>query len=143
MATFTASPIVEAPASDDTTLRETLAHLEAHDSVSNADYAFVAFKETHRATGAWCIRIHSEPALGALFHPNAIRIQARAAGIQGRPWFTWGKSLSPRLGDPRKIEYRIHVRNGDAVALEIYVRLRKFDHTADEPRTVLIPWPSS
>jgi hypothetical protein len=137
------SPLVETPASDSVTLRETLAYLEAHDSADNTEYAFVAFKETHRATGTWCVRIHSQPALGALFHPNAIRIQARAASVQGRSWFTWGKSITPQLGDPRKVEYRVHVRGGEATALEIFVRLRKFDGTADSPRSVAFPWPTA
>lgn len=141
---ITFSPLVlETPASDSITERETLARLEAHDSVSNTEYVFVAYKETHRASGTWCVRINALPLGGALFHPNAIRIQARAATAQGRRWFTWGKSLSPTADDARKVEFRVHVRYGQATAIEIFVRLRAYDHSADEPRTVVVPWPTS
>lgn len=142
MNTLTA-PLLETPASDDLFARETLGTLDAHDAPSNTDYAFVAYKETHRASGTWCVRIHSLPVMGALFHPNAIRIQARAASAQGRPWFTWGRGLDPSHRDLRKIEFRVHVCDERATAIEIFVRLRRFDHTADDAVSVTIPWPEA
>jgi hypothetical protein len=134
--------LLEAPASDVLFAREILAHLEAHDGVSNEDHAFIAYKETHRATGAWCIRILSRLTAGAVFHPNAIRLQARAVSEQGKRSFVWGNPLSPKPDDPRRIEFRVYVRNGEAASLEIFARLRKFDHTPDEARIATCPWPS-
>lgn len=136
-------PLLALPASDPAFARETLAYLEAHDAPTSEDYAFVAYKETHLATGTWCVRINARPLPGALFHPNAIRIQARAASAQGRAWFTWGKSLSPAAGDPRKVEFRVHVRDGQAVAIELYVRLRAYDGSPDDPRSLVFPWPGN
>ena len=132
--------LVETPASDQSYARETLAYIDAHDGVQNEEYAFVAFRETHRASGAWCIRINSFHSGGAVFHPNAIRIQARAIGAQGKRSFVWGNPISPSTNDPRKIEFRVHVTHGQPTAVEIFIRLRKFDHSADEPRTVTFPW---
>lgn len=134
-------PLLEAPASDDIMARETLAYAEAHDAVLNADYAFVAYKETHRSSGAWCLRIASLAGGGAYFHPNAMRLQARAATAEGEASFLWGSVCRPRPSDARKIEFRVHVCDGEATAIEIYLRLRRPDHTADEPVQVVFPWP--
>jgi hypothetical protein len=142
MNTLTA-PLIEAPASDDITQRETLAYAEAHDAATNTDYAFVAYKETHRATGAWWVRIASPESAGAYFHPNSIRLQARAAAAHRKTAFIWDSVMSPRLGDPRKIEFRVHVIDGEPAAVEIYIRLRKADHTAGGPVSMIFPWPAT
>jgi hypothetical protein len=60
---------------------------------------------------------------------------------QGKRSFVWGNPISSTATDPRKIEFRVHVSNGQPTAIELYIRLRKFDHTADEPRIVTFPWP--
>ena len=137
------SPLIEAPASDSTLVRETLAYLDAHDSVSNTEYAFVAFKETHRASGAWCVRINSLHASSSVFHPNAIRLQARAYGAQGKSSFVWDNVMIPTTDDSRMVKYRVHIANSQPVAVEIVARMRKFDHSADEVRSVTFPWPAS
>jgi hypothetical protein len=141
--TTLSTPLIEAPASDSTMHREALAYLDAHDAVSNTEYAFVAFKETHRASGAWCVRINSLHTTSSVFHPNAMRIQARATSAQGKSAFTWDTLLTPTISDHRSIKYRVHVRDGQPAAIEITVRMRKFDHTADEVRSVTFPWPAS
>lgn len=135
--------LLDCPASDDAFVRQPLASLDAHDAVSHTDFAFVAYKETHRTTGTWCVRINAQPVAGALFHPNAIRLQARAATALGRSWFTWGKNVAPTLHDPRKIEFRVHVRDARPAEIEIYVRLRSHDGSADEPASVTFPWPAA
>ena len=135
--------LLEAPVSDDVMEREPLAHAEAHDAVLDIDYAFVAYKETHRASGAWCVRIKSLDSGAAYFHPNAIRLQARGAWAERRSRFIWSTVVSPKAGDPRHIEFRVHVRDSEAVAVEIMLRLRKIDHTADEPVSVTFPWPDA
>jgi hypothetical protein len=149
-APFTAFPsmttlyhqLIEAPASDEAFVRETLAYIDAHDGVSNEEYAFVAYKETHRSSGAWCVRIASRHSSASVFNPNAIRLQARAIGDQGKRSFVWGNPLSPKLGDPRRIEFRVYVAHGEPTSVEIFVRLRRFDHTADEARMATFPWPT-
>lgn len=131
-----------APASDETFARETLATVEAHDGIQNADYTFVAYRETHRTSGAWCVRIAASHSAGAVFHPNAIRLQARAVAAEGRRSFVWATPIVPKLGDPRRIEFRVYVSNGRPSSVEIFVRLRKFDYMPDEARIVTFPWPA-
>lgn len=53
-----------------------------------------------------------------------------------------GKTGDPTLDDARKIEFRVHVRDGYAAGIEIYARLRRFDGNLDEPRTAFFSWPS-
>lgn len=137
------SQLLAAPASDEIFERETLAYVDAHDGIQNTDYAFVAYKETHRTSGTWCIRIASSHSAGAVFHPNAIRLQARAVAEERRRSFVWATPLLPKVGDPRRIEFRIYVADGRPATVEIFVRLRKFDYTPDEARIVTFPWPEA
>lgn len=134
--------LLAAPASDETFARETLAYVEAHDGIQNLDYAFVAYRETHRTSGAWCVRIAASHTAGAVFHPNAIRLQARALEAEGRRSFVWANPISPKLGDPRRIEFRVYISDGRPKTVEIFVRLRKFDYTPDEARIVTFAWPT-
>jgi hypothetical protein len=132
--------LVEAPASDSNYRYETLAYLEAYDAVLNDDYAFVAYKETD-SSGEWRVRIKSRQTAGAVFEPEAMRLQARAAGAQRKPWFPWGYSFDPSAGDPRQIQFRVHVAGGKPSEIEMFAQLRKFDGTADEPQSVKFAWP--
>ena len=134
--------LVEAPASDDSTLRETLAYVEAYDAVLNGDYAFVAFKEVDRSSGEGCVRIRALHLTGVVFQPTALRGPARSACAQGKRWFTWGNGITPSAGDPRQIEYRVHVANDAPSAIEILVQTRRFDHSVAEAKSVIFPWPS-
>ena len=133
--------LVEAPASDTSYRYETLAYVDAYDAVLNDDYAFVAYKETD-ASGEWRVRIKSRQTAGAVFEPDAMRLQARAAGAQGKPWFQWGYSFDPSEGDPRQIQFRVHVAGGKPSEIEMFVQLRKFDSTADEAKSVKFAWPA-
>ena len=135
--------IVEAPISNPHTAFETLAYVEAYDAVINCDYAFVAYKETHHASGEWRIRIKSSQTAGAVFEPAAIKSNARSTGIQGKPWFQWGYSFEPTTGDPRCIQFRVHVKDGRPAEIELFVQLRKFDGTADDATSVKFPWPAN
>lgn len=119
---------------------EHLAYLDAYDAVLNCDYAFVAYKETD--SFGWRVRIKSSQTAGAVFEPDAMRSNARSTGAQGKPWFQWGYSFDPSDGDPRCIQFRVHVVNGQPSEIEIFVQLRKFDGTADEARSVRFPWPA-
>jgi hypothetical protein len=133
--------IIEAPASDDSRTYETLGYLDAYDAVLNCDYAFVAYKETDRG-GDWRVRIKSSQTAGGVFEPAMIKSNARAVGAQGKPWFQLGYSFDPVPSDPRNIQFRVHVENGQASEIEMLVRLRKFDGSADEAKSVKFPWPA-
>ncbi|MBL0171705.1 MAG: hypothetical protein IPP90_13465 [Gemmatimonadaceae bacterium] len=135
--------LIEAPASTDSIAYETLGYVDAYDAVLNCDYAFVAYKETDRESGAWSVRIRSSQTAGGAFDPEAMRLQARAAGAQGKPWFVWGYSFEPTADDVRQIEFRVHVADGKPSSVEMCVRLRKFDQSADTPKSVSFAWPSS
>ena len=66
-----------------------------------------------------------------------MRTQARAAGAQGKPWFPWGFSIDPSEGDPRCVQFRVHVEGGKPSAVEMFLQCRKFDGTADEAKSVM------
>ena len=142
-ATPVRAPLAVAPASDASRIYETLGYVEAYDAVLNCDYAFVAYKETDRDTQQWRVYIRSTQTAGGSFEPAAIRLKARETGAQGKPYFTWGYTFEPSAGDPRQIEFRVHVADGQPKQLEILVRLRRADYTADQPKSVIFPWPHS
>lgn len=133
--------LIEAPASvPGGTTRQQLAYLDAYDAVLNGDYAFVAYKEVD--SFGWRVRIRSSQTAGAVFEPDAMRSNARAAAAQGKPWFQWGYSFDPSVGDPRCIQFRVHVANGQPSEIEIFLQMRKFDGTADAPKSVKFVWPA-
>ena len=134
--------LIEAPAPTSTQDITTLAYLDAYDAVLNDDYAFVAYKETDRDSGAWRIRIKSRHTAGAVFEPEAMRLQARAAGAQGKPFFSWGYNFDPSAGDPRNIQFRVHVAAGKPSAIEMFIQLRNADYSPAEPKSVTFPWPA-
>ncbi|MGH7132353.1 MAG: hypothetical protein ACREJO_10460 [Phycisphaerales bacterium] len=133
--------LLEAPASDSSYTYEQLGYIDGYDAVLNCDYAFVAYKETERSGGAWRVRIKSSQTAGAVFEPEAMRLKSREMGAQGKPWFQWGYQFEPSTGDPRHVEFRVHVQGGKPDKVEMIVQLRKFDHTADEAKSVSFKWP--
>jgi hypothetical protein len=135
--------LVEAPASDTYRLYKTLGYVDAYDAVLNCDYAFVAYQETEKDSKQWRVCIKSTQTAGGSFDPAAIRNKARETSAQGKAYFIWGYSFEPNASDPRQIEFRIHVMDGLPKEVEIFVRLRKADHTADQPKSVRFAWPQS
>lgn len=117
-----------------------LAYVDAYDAVLNCDYAFVAYKETD--SWGWRVRIKSTQTAGAVFEPDAMKSNARSTGAQGKPWFQWGYSFDPSAGDPRCIQFRVHVANGQPTEIEMFVQLRKADGSADAPKSVRFAWPA-
>jgi hypothetical protein len=101
----------------------------------------VAYKETDGG-GDWRVRIRSSQTAGAVFEPAMMKSNARSAGAQGKPWFQWGYSFDPSPSDPRNIQFRVHVKDGQPSEIEMLVQLRKFDGTADTPQSVRFPWPA-
>ena len=141
MNAMTTTQLVETPTSVPGGAQyEHLAYVDAYDAVLNCDYAFVAYKETD--SYGWRVRIKSFQMAGAVFEPDAMRSNARAAGAQGKPWFQWGYSFDPSASDPRCIQFRVHVVNSQPSEVEIFVQFRKFDGTADTPKSVKFPWPA-
>lgn len=134
--------LVEAPASDANYRYETLGYVDAYDAVLNCDYAFVAYKETDSG-GDWRVRIKSSQTAGAVFERAAMRSKARETGAQGKPWFQWGYSFDPSASDPRMVQFRVHVGNGQPSEVEMVVRLRKADGTADTAKSVKFAWPAA
>lgn len=133
---------MEAPASDGQRIIETLGYLQAHDSVLNCDYAFVAYKETDKAApGRWRICIKSTQTPGGSFEPEAICNKACEANALGNDQFTWGYSIQPSADDSRHIEFRVHQQNALPIALEMFVILRNADGTPKPPQSVKFAWP--
>lgn len=134
-------PLLEAPVSNAVAEYETLGYVEAHDAVLDLAYAFIAYKERSRATGEWRVRIRSSRTGGAVLEPLLMAYNARVAHGEGRSWFTWGYSLEPRAGDPRMIQFRVHVRDGEPDEVEVLVRLRRADHSPGELHAIRFLWP--
>ena len=118
-----------------------LAYVDAYDAVINCDYAFVAYKETD-SNGDWRVRVKSSQTASGVFEPAMMKRNARSTGAQGKPWFQWGYSFDPSAGDPRNIQFRVHVKDGQPSEIEIFVQLRKFDGTADVAKSVKFAWPA-
>jgi len=140
--TTTAPQLIETPAHvPGGATYQHLAYVDAYDAVLNLDYAFVAYKETD-SSGEWRVRIKSSQTAGGVFEPAMIKSNARSTGAQGKPWFQWGYSFDQSTSDARWIQFRVHVANGLPSEIEIFVQLRKFDGTADAPKSVKFPWPA-
>lgn len=135
-------PLIDAPSDDQSNTYQTLGYVDAYDAVLNCDYAFVAYKEASRSSTEWRVRIRSSQTAGAVFEPDMMTSNARSAGAQGKPWFQWGYSFDPTAGDPRNIQFRVHVKDGKPAEIEMFVQLRKADHTAGEAKSVRFPWPA-
>lgn len=137
-----ATKLIDAPSNTDSQTYRVLADLEAYDAILNDDYAFVAFRETDVSTGNWRVRIKARHLTGVVFEPEAMRLNARSAGAQGMSFFLWGNSMDPSAGDPRSIQYRVHVQDGSPSEIEICVQLRKADGSADAAKSVRFAWPA-
>lgn len=137
-----ATQLIDCPTTDATHEITPLGYVDAYDAVLNDDYAFVAYKETDRAGGAWRVRIKGRHTTGVVFEPDMMKSNARAAGAQGKAFFTWGAGIDPSSGDPRCLQYRVHVKNGAPSAIEIFVQTRNADHSAAAAKSVMFPWPA-
>jgi hypothetical protein len=134
--------LIEALASKARCRYETLGYLAAYDAVLNCDFAFVAYKET-QSSGEWRVWIRSAQTPGALFEPAVIRSKAREAAAQGKTWFQWGYSFDPNPGDPRNIQFRVHVKDGQPSEVEMYVQLRQYDGSAAIAQSRKFFWPAN
>jgi hypothetical protein len=134
--------LVEVPASNDTQTYESLGYVESYDAVLNDDYAFAAYKETDKSDGSWRVRVKARHLTGVVFEPEAMRLQARAAGAQGKPFFTWGSGIDPSAGDGRCMQYRVHVKDGKPSTIEVFVQTRKFDGSAEAAKSMTFAWPA-
>lgn len=134
--------LIEAPASDTTHEITPLAYLDAYDAVLNDDYAFTAYKETDRGSSEWRVRIKGRHTTGVVFERDAMRLQARAAAAQSRTFFTWGAGIDPSKGDPRSIQYLVHVKDSAPSMIEIRVRTRNADHSPAAEKSVTFAWPA-
>lgn len=133
--------LMSAPESNESQTIEPLGTLEAYDAVLNDDYAFVMYKETDRDSGAWRVRIKGRHLTGVVFEPAMIATNARATSAQGKPFFTWGNGIDPSAGDARSLQYRVHCADGKPTHLEIAIRLRRADGTADQEKSLRVAWP--
>jgi hypothetical protein len=118
-----------------------LGYVDAYDAINNDDYAFVAYKETD-SSGDWRVRISGKQTAGAVFEPDAMRSNARSTGAQGKPWFQWGFSIDASESDRRCVQFRVHVQDDKPHEIEMLVQLRKFDGSADEPKSARFAWPA-
>lgn len=135
-------PLLEVPADDHARTYHQLGYLVVYDAVLNSEYAFLVYTETDRDSTAWRMKIKSTHTEGATFEPAAVETKAREAGAKGKPYVRWGFFCEPTMSDPRQIEYRLHQEQGKPTAIELFVRLRTYEHQADTPQSLRFPWPN-
>jgi hypothetical protein len=70
-----------------------------------------------------------------------MRNKARETAAQGKSWFQWGYSFDPSPGDPRNIQFRVHVKDGQPNEIEMFVQLRQYGGVAAAPQSVRFLWP--
>lgn len=141
MTTATSTELLDLPASTPELRCERLAYIEGRDGVLHGSYAFLAHKETE-SSGAWRVRIRGHQTSGAVFEPAAMRQQALLCEDMGKSFFPWGFSIEPSAGDPREVQFRVHVADGQPREIEMYLRLRKGDGSPAEPKSVRFAWPA-
>lgn len=136
------TPLLETPPDNAVHSFVPLGYIAVYDAPLNCDFAFLAYKETDNDSGNWRVRIRSTQTVGASLEAPMIAQKAREAGAQGKPFFLWGYKLEPSAADQRHIEFRVYQENGQPKELEIFVRLRLFDQSADKPQSLRVPWPA-
>ena len=102
---------------------------------------FVAFKETNRASGAWRVRIQSRHDTTAVLYPNAIRLQARAVGAKGKSTFTWSHTAAATSGSAQKLNFLVHVNDGEPAAIEVFPATVNWNGASQPP--VKFCWPAA
>jgi hypothetical protein len=102
---------------------------------------FVAFKETNPASGAWRVRIQSRHDSTAVLYPNAIRLQARAVGAQGKSSFTWSHTTVANSGSTEKLNFLVHVNDGEPAAIEVFPATVNWNGSSQPP--VKFCWPAA
>ena len=68
--------------------------------------------------------------------------KALVTSEEGKPYFIWGYNFEPSQGDPRLIEFRVHVAGEKPSEIEMVARLRKADHSPGEMKSVKFKWPA-
>lgn len=136
------TPLIETPPDNAAHSFVPLGYIAVYDAPLNCDFAFVAYKETDKDSGHWRVRIHSTQTVGACLEAPMIANKARETGAMGKPFFLCGYKLEPTASDPLQIEFRVYQESGIPKELEIFVRLRLFDQSADKPQSLRVPWPT-
>ena len=81
--------------------------------------------------------------LKTVFEPATMRSKALEAGAQGKTWFQWGYRFDPSPGDPRNIQFRVHVKDGQPSEIEMFVQLRQCDGSPNGAQSVKFLWPGA
>lgn len=135
-------PLLETPADNHAHTYRHLGYLAVYDAVLNSEYAFVVYEEFDRDSSAWRMKITSTHTEGTTFEPAMVEKKALEAEAKRKPYVRWGFYCEPTISDPRQVEYRLHQEQGKPTAIELFVRLRTYEHQADTPQSLRFPWPS-
>jgi hypothetical protein len=108
---------------------------------ANTRQPFAAFKETNPSSGAWRVRITSRHDTTAVLYPNAIRLQARAVSAEGKSSFTWTNATDARPGEPKRLQFVVHVNDGEPATIEILPAANSF--SAVTPTPMKFCWPAA
>lgn len=129
-----------------------LGYLEERDDIASRTdaalqwYAFIIYKVTDltKSIDNFEIRIRSNWLTGTSFSIAKANELAAEANESNSNYSTWGAPYVPTGDlDPKRVEYRLYQVDGKPTAVEVYVVMRNADHTAKDPKTLRVDWPTT
>ena len=133
--------LVQLPASSAEITYEELAYVASRDDILEQTYAYLAYKQTDVGTGGWLVRVTGSVTAGASLEPERIASAAAAAAAAGESSFVWGYRLATKPNDPRRVETRVHVAEGEPTHVTLHVVTRNRDRSPKAEVTAFFPWP--
>lgn len=136
--------LIYPPKSSGCKLTSQLAYLSSYDAIIDKDYAFVVYKEENIKKGEWKLKVKSRETADTSIDPAhpLFRRKMSEAAKSGKNYFVMGFAISPRDGDPRRVESRIYFNDlFQPQYYQLHLVTRNADGTPTEERFTKVPWP--
>lgn len=137
---------INLPKSTDGKVITQLAYVDAHDDVSNSDYAILVFVEDDRKKSKqllkmWTKGLERKSSVDPL-NPK-FRKHMSAAAVAGRDYFIVGHDLKPTSKDPRLMELRIYFDEAEMKPkhMELHMAVRNKNGSAKDTKIIKVDWP--
>lgn len=115
---------------------EIIGYLYDYDEILEDYYVFMLYKKIDIPTKKIEIKAACNNLPSITFIKPHTSKAAKKAFDAGQPFSEQAKVFYPSEGDPRKFEYRVYQKNGQPVAVEIYMVTRNADWTPREAKTL-------
>ncbi|MCF6228403.1 MAG: hypothetical protein L3J82_07065 [Planctomycetes bacterium] len=140
------NPLARTPKDGATYTYKQLGYVEGKDALDPIDrgiYAYVIYTKTHRQTGEREVRIQTNVQGSTYFTEKAALAAAKKMQAAGKPSKTWGSPpfTGDRDGDIRKVEYRLHQKDGKPTRVTISIVLRDRNGKAKPEKRLEVDWP--